>query len=138
MSNLTETVNALSMITKAGVPSSKVVVGVTSYGRAFQMTTSDCVTEMCTYTGPKSGATPGACTATAGYIANSEIYDIIQNAKGVSTFIDNSYSNILTYNDQLVSYMDEANKAVRTSVYQLAWNLGYHRLGSRSRGQLLR
>lgn len=33
--NLTETINSLSMITKAGVPSSQVVVGVTSYGRSF-------------------------------------------------------------------------------------------------------
>lgn len=33
--NSTETHTALSMITKAGVPSNKIVVGVTSYGRAF-------------------------------------------------------------------------------------------------------
>ena len=35
--NLTETINALSMITKAGVPSNKIVVGVSSYGRSFQV-----------------------------------------------------------------------------------------------------
>ena len=37
--NLTETINSLSMITKAGVPSNMVVVGVSSYGRSFQMST---------------------------------------------------------------------------------------------------
>lgn len=35
--NLTETMNSLVMITKAEVPSNKVVVGVTSYGRSFNM-----------------------------------------------------------------------------------------------------
>lgn len=34
--NRTETLNSLSMITKAGVPSHKILVGVTSYGRSFQ------------------------------------------------------------------------------------------------------
>jgi chitinase len=46
--NLTETVNALSMITKAGLPSSQIIVGVTSYGRSFQMTNAGCYTEECT------------------------------------------------------------------------------------------
>ncbi len=35
--NMTETLNALSLTTKAGVPSKKVVVGVSSYGRSFEM-----------------------------------------------------------------------------------------------------
>jgi GH18 family chitinase len=35
--NLTETINSLAMITKAGVLSNKVVVGVVSYGRSFKM-----------------------------------------------------------------------------------------------------
>lgn len=64
--NLTETLNSLSMITKAGVPSHKVIVGVTSYGRSFQMTTPGCYSSSCTYTGPTSGAYAGACTRTAG------------------------------------------------------------------------
>lgn len=116
--NLTETVNALSMITKAGVPSAKVVVGVTSYGRAFEMTKPGCVDEWCTYTGPASGATPGKCTGTAGYIANAEI-DAIISGGGVLTYNDNSFSNILVYNStQWVAYMDDNNKAERTNLYQ--------------------
>ena len=42
--NRTETQSALSMITKAGVPSNMVVVGVSSYGRSFQMSTAGKVT----------------------------------------------------------------------------------------------
>jgi chitinase len=121
--NLTETVNALSMITKAGVPSAKVVAGVTSYGRAFQMTTPGCVDAWCTYTGPVSGATPGQCTGTAGYLANAEIYDIINNG-GTFTYNDDSFSNILVYNStQWVAYMNENNKGLRTSLFQ-SYHLG--------------
>lgn len=122
--NLTETINALSMITKAGVPSSKVIVGVTSYGRAFEMTTQGCVNEMCTYAGPASQATPGECTGTAGYIANAEIDDIISGGVNVFTYNDDSFSNILVYNStQWVAYMDDNNKAQRTSLYK-SYNLG--------------
>lgn len=64
--NITETLNSLSMITKAGVPSAKVIVGVTSYGRSFQMTTAGCYDATCTYTGPESGAYAGVCTGTPG------------------------------------------------------------------------
>ena len=65
------------MITKAGVPSNQVVVGVSSYGRAFEMTTPGCSDEMCTYHGPLSTAVPGECTLTPGYIGNAENDDII-------------------------------------------------------------
>jgi chitinase len=120
--NYTETVNALSMITKAGVPSNKVVVGVSSYGRAFKMTTPGCTTEMCTYTGKASGATPGKCTGTAGYLANYEIQDIIAHAPGVKQYFDtNSRSNIMVYNStQWVAYMSDAEKATRVSIYELS------------------
>lgn len=131
--NLTETLGALSMITKAGVPSNQIVVGVTSYGRSFQMTTPGCYTEECTYTGPSSGAYAGLCTGTPGYISNAEINAIIAgNASlitadgspvGVSgtpyTYVDTgSYSNILVYdNDQWICYMDDQNKITRAELY---------------------
>jgi chitinase len=131
--NLTETLNALSMITKAGVPSNQIIVGVTSYGRSFQMTTAGCYTELCTYTGPLSGAYAGLCTQTPGYIANAEINSILDgngtvtsgNGSAVDvgtnflTYLDsNSYSNIVVYDDtQWVGYMDNDNKASREQVY---------------------
>ncbi|KAJ6448584.1 hypothetical protein C8R45DRAFT_1224651 [Mycena sanguinolenta] len=117
--NLTETLNAFSMITKAGVPSNKLIVGVTSYGRSFQMTTAGCTGPLCTFTGPLSGATPGPCTNTAGYIANAEIDQIIANG-GVQTFHDDeSDSDILVYNSvQWVAYMDDDTKTSRTSTYK--------------------
>ncbi|KFZ19439.1 hypothetical protein V502_03643 [Pseudogymnoascus sp. VKM F-4520 (FW-2644)] len=57
--NMTETTNALVMITKAGVPTNKIIVGVTSYGRSFKMTDPNCTGPMCTYVGPLSAAKKG-------------------------------------------------------------------------------
>lgn len=117
--NITETINALSMITKAGVPSNMVVVGVSSYGRSFQMTTAGCWTEECTFTGPLSGALPGPCTGTAGYISDYEINSIASSNPTVEVYFDdNSYSNIVVYNEtQWVAYMNDSNKATRKSLY---------------------
>lgn len=131
--NLTETVNSLSMITKAGVPSNKIVVGVTSYGRSFQMTTPGCTGPMCTYTGHLSGATPGLCTGTPSYLAEAEILSILAGTGQVldpsgaldpitsyTSYLDvDSVSNIAVYNDvQWVSYMDFAQKFLRAAFYQ--------------------
>jgi chitinase len=117
--NLTETINSLSMITKAGVPSNMIVVGVSSYGRSFQMSSAGCYTEQCTYTGPDSGAYPGQCTNTAGYISDYEIGKILkQNPSAQDLFDDDSYSNILVFNDtQWVAYMNKDNKETRKALY---------------------
>src|SRR5689334_21088492 len=45
--NLTETEIALSMITKAGVDTSKIFVGESSYGRSFKLSQSGCKGPMC-------------------------------------------------------------------------------------------
>jgi chitinase len=124
--NLTETINALSMVTKAGVPNTQVVVGVASYGRSFKMTEAGCWTEMCTYTGPDSGALPGECTETGGYIANAELDTIIADNPTSEVYWDSdAFSNILVYNDtEWVSYMNSSNKAVRTLLYEVYGFLG--------------
>ncbi|RKL16563.1 hypothetical protein BFJ68_g5178 [Fusarium oxysporum] len=54
--NLTETKSSLAMVTKAGVEARKLVVGVSSYGRSFKMSSARCKGPMCTFTGPESGA----------------------------------------------------------------------------------
>jgi GH18 family chitinase len=118
--NMTETMTSLAMITKAGVPAAKVVVGVSSYGRSFQMTAAGCDGPMCTYVGPNSGATPGACTQTAGYISDAEIAAIKASTPGVKSWYDaSSQSNMLVYNNnQWIAYMDSSNKANRTAYYK--------------------
>jgi chitinase len=131
--NITETLLSLSMITKAGVPSNKIAVGVTSYGRLFQVTSPGCTGPMCTYTGGESGAYPGPCTGTAGYIANAKINAILggtgtwQTPSGAlqpiscysSYFDEDSNSNVAVYDStQCVAYMDDAVKADRKALYQ--------------------
>ncbi|KAI1352858.1 hypothetical protein F5Y01DRAFT_324113 [Xylaria sp. FL0043] len=121
--NLTETMNSLSLVTKAGVPSGKVVVGVTSYGRSFKMSTPGCTTELCTFTGSsaQSDAAKGRCTGTAGYLSNAEIMEIMNNKSRVTTkYVDkDSDTNILVYDDvQWVGYMDEGKKASRRALYE--------------------
>ncbi|EQL02078.1 Glycoside hydrolase [Ophiocordyceps sinensis CO18] len=119
--NMTETLNSLSMITKAGVPSYKIVVGVSSYGRSFEMASAACTGPQCGFTGPASTAKKGRCTDTHGYVSNAEIDEIIRlgsagskRATGVSVHTDDSDSQILVYDGtQWVAFMDDANKARR-------------------------
>ena len=79
----------------------------------------------CTFTGPDSGATPGLCTQTAGYISDAEIYKIIANDPLDQQFTDGSSdTSILVYNDtQWVAYMSKDSKASRTKQYQ-SLNMG--------------
>ncbi|KAF1973227.1 putative glycosyl hydrolase, family 18 [Bimuria novae-zelandiae CBS 107.79] len=117
--NETETKDALSMITKAGAVSNKVVVGVSSYGRSFKMQKAGCDSEMCRFTGtPRiSNANKGRCTDTAGYISNAEIKEILQGGN-VNKQWTKEGSNMFVYNDtEWVAYMDDDMKEKRASVY---------------------
>ncbi|KAJ3573148.1 hypothetical protein NPX13_g4807 [Xylaria arbuscula] len=117
--NLTETKDALSLITKAGVPSNKIVVGLSNYGRSFKMAQAGCIGPSCKFTGsPRvSNAAKGRCTGTSGYLSDAEIYDIIAFGKVNKQWVD-ADSNILVYNDtEWVAYMNSSIKAERASLY---------------------
>ncbi|RDK38944.1 hypothetical protein M752DRAFT_307004 [Aspergillus phoenicis ATCC 13157] len=126
--NLTETKQSLAMITKAGVPGAKVIVGVTSYGRSFKMADPNCWGPDCLYTGDRlnSDAKKGKCTITAGYLAGAEIGEIMKDSsRVVKSYVDTtSNSDILIYdNDEWVGYMSADTKRARTTLYS-AWGLG--------------
>lgn len=121
--NVTETHDALAMITKAGVASNKVAAGLTSYGRSFNMADGDCYTPDCFFTGSRmvSDATLGPCTNEPGILANAEIQDIIADSSRVKhNFLDkDTHSNVLVYDDnQYVSWMSEDVKKERQVFYQ--------------------
>lgn len=124
--NLTETTNALAIITEAGIPTNKVSVGVTSYGRSFKMAQKGCVGEMLRFLGKESQAAKGLCTDTAGYLANAEIREIIGLAKDpdsgytASTYHNHaSNSDVLVYDDlECVSFMTDVTKETRMNWYK--------------------
>jgi GH18 family chitinase len=129
--NLTETKQSLAMITKAGVPGSKVIVGITSYGRSFKMAEPGCWGPDCLYSGDRmnSNAAKGKCTGTGGYIADAEIAEIMEGSKRagrvVKSFVDSSSnSDVLVYDDtEWVSYMSSKTKKTRAALYS-AWGMG--------------
>lgn len=111
------------MITKAGVETRKLVIGVSSYGRSFRMSDDSCSGPLCTYTGDSthSMAYPGSCTYTGGYISNRELADIIKDHGNYSIYKSytdkTSDSNILMYGEpgavDWVAYMGKDLKADR-------------------------
>ncbi|KAI1108458.1 class 5 chitinase 1 [Nemania sp. NC0429] len=108
--NRTETQQSFSMITKAGVPSHKIMVGLPLYGRSFQMTQAGCYTELCTFTGPDSGAAKGKCTDTAGYISNWEIQQVLETpGNDAEQYFSTDAGDIIVYDGtQYISYMTTA------------------------------
>ncbi len=68
----------------------------------------------------ESDATKGRCTATAGYISNAEIGEIIKDGSRVTNhFVDaGGNSNILVYDDlKWVGYMDDDTRSSRNALY---------------------
>jgi len=131
--NLTETENALSMLTKAGVSSTKIMMGVSSYGRGFRLEDPGCDGTNCRYTGSNtvSNARKGECTDTGGYISDAEIRNIIQNSNDWPHFKsyhdDASASDILIYGDDSgtdwVGWMNTDTKRQR-AMWARARNIG--------------
>ena len=140
--NMTETMAALTMITKAGVPSHKITVGISSYGRSFKAAEPGCTGPMCRYLGEASQAAPGRCTDEAGYVSNAEINDIMKEAgassetieeafgannsrnslsvrAGTDWFRDDTESDIIVYDStEWAAFMNEQNKLSRTYKWQ--------------------
>ncbi|KAJ5081191.1 killer toxin alpha/beta [Penicillium angulare] len=124
--NLTETNYALAMITKAGVDSTKVMVGVASYGRSFGMADNDCTGPNCHYTGNRlhSTAEEGRCTKTAGIIAQAEIQEMITlNESTKSWYDEGSNSDIIVWNDTWAAYMSSDTMTSRQGYYK-SFNFG--------------
>ncbi|EFQ36789.1 glycosyl hydrolase family 18 [Colletotrichum graminicola] len=117
--NETETKDALSMITKAGAASNKILFGVSSYGRSFKMAQAGCDGETCLFTGDNrhSGAAKGRCTGTAGYISNAEIDEIKATDRSNKVWTKEG-SNIMAHdNTEWVAWMDDDMKAKRAEFY---------------------
>jgi len=101
-----ETTDAIKMIVKSGIDTTKVYGGLANYGRSFKLKwPGTCETYGCSFTGPDSGATAGNITQTPGVLAISEINALT----GTKTYDSASMCNILTYNQdtEWVAWMSE-------------------------------
>ncbi|KAF4980848.1 hypothetical protein FZEAL_3246 [Fusarium zealandicum] len=122
--NITETMTSLAMITKAGVPSYKVFVGIASYGRSFKMAKAGCTGPMCTFTGTRnvSHAMGGPCTDTKGYISSAEIREILWNKDvyNAEQWHDKSSdTDMVVYKDtEWVAWMNDKTKQSRIELYE--------------------
>jgi hypothetical protein len=104
------------MVTKAGVPSNKLTIGVSSYGRSFGMLDPSCTGVECLFGGPDSTALPGPCTETAGYVSDAEILAWVSQG-GQESFDTPSDSDIVVFEDTWVAYMGIDTKASRIALY---------------------
>lgn len=116
--NLTETTYTLAMITKAGVKTSKIYVGESSYARTFKLAQPGCRGPMCTFLGDRlnSPAAKGRCTNTGGYISNAEINEMIDGkTTSIATWHDaDSNSDMIIYDfTEWGAYMTPTTKNTR-------------------------
>ncbi|KAJ5667084.1 glycoside hydrolase [Penicillium longicatenatum] len=119
--NMTETEWALAMLTKSGIATNQIMVGVASYGRSFEMSEEGCYTPSCTWTG---AGRAGECTNTAGYISNAEINEILQTNENSQAYSDGNVTDFIVYNDtQWVGYMTNDTKTKRATWYE-GYNFG--------------
>ncbi|KAG8630143.1 hypothetical protein KVT40_001762 [Elsinoe batatas] len=114
--NLTETFDSLSMLTKAGVESHKIVVGVSSYGRGFRMSSPKCTDASCTWD-IAGEQLRGECTAENGILAAAEIDSLL--AGSTTRFHDGpSDSAIAIVNGTWwVAYLDKDTISRRSEQY---------------------
>ncbi|KAI4865394.1 family 18 glycosyl hydrolase [Hypoxylon rubiginosum] len=108
--NLTEIDQAMELLWRNKIPSSKVVLGLGFYGRSFTLADSSCKTPGCPFSGDTDdgGAKPGPCTDTSGILSAAEIQDII-SSNGITPVLDEQAAvKYMSWdNDQWVSYDDD-------------------------------
>lgn len=88
------------------------------YGRSFEMSEAGCFAEMCKFSGPASGAAPGVCTGTRGYISNWEIERILaDDSVDKQEHESEEAGDILVYeSNQWVSWMKPDTYQARVSM----------------------
>ncbi|KAL8951478.1 MAG: hypothetical protein Q9222_002555 [Ikaeria aurantiellina] len=103
--NLTEIDDGLSLLWRAGVSASNVVMGLGFYGRSFKLTSPSCTKPGCTFS---SGATAGACTGASGILSLAEIGRTIDKYSLTPSYDAKAAVKWITFNsDQWVSYDDD-------------------------------
>jgi GH18 family chitinase len=104
--NLTEINDGLSLLGRAGLSPSKVVLGLGWYGRSFTLADPSCTTPngVCQFT---TGGTAGECTKSSGTLSNTEIKRLIAAGTGTEPYDATAGVRWLTFDsNQWVSFDD--------------------------------
>lgn len=109
--NLTEIGEALDLLWRNSIDSSKVNLGLGFYGRSFTLADPTCNIPGCAFSG---GGNAGDCTATSGILSNAEIQRII-SANNLSPTLDKTAAvKYMSWDsDQWVSYDDSETYALK-------------------------
>lgn len=103
--NLTEITDALDLLWRNNIPSSKVTMGLAFYGRGFTVSDPACVEPGCTF---DSGANARRCSKEVSILLNSEIVDIMDQQGVKSTLDEDAAVKVLIFDEnQWVTYDDE-------------------------------
>ncbi|PYI28107.1 glycoside hydrolase, partial [Aspergillus indologenus CBS 114.80] len=109
--NLTEIGDALDLLWRNNIDSSKVVLGLGFYGRSFTLSDSSCTAPGCPFSG---GGEPGSCTGTSGILSDAEIRGVISKYDLTPTLDTTAGVKYMTWDsDQWVSYDDSETFALK-------------------------
>ncbi|RHZ63005.1 hypothetical protein CDV55_105498 [Aspergillus turcosus] len=101
--NLTEIDKALELLWRNNIDSSKVVMGLAFYARAYTLADAACVEPGCMFA---SGANMGNCSREIGILLNNEIDQIVADRNLTATFYDDAAAEVLHWDNQWLSYDD--------------------------------
>lgn len=94
----TNTTDAIKMIVKSGIDTTKVYGGLANYARTYELSNKNCNKYGCGFTGPDSGAKLGEVTKTPGIMSENELLEIDRSTR--TRWTDkNSWCDIMTYED---------------------------------------
>ncbi|KAJ5553988.1 glycoside hydrolase [Penicillium frequentans] len=102
--NLTEIDKAMELLWRNKIDSSKVVLGLAFYARAYTLAEPSCVEPGCMFA---SGADQGNCSREIGILLNNEIDDIVAQNSLKPTLFEDAAVEVLHWEDQWLSYDDE-------------------------------
>ncbi|PNY25607.1 Symbiotic chitinase [Tolypocladium capitatum] len=102
--NLTEIKAAVELFWRVGIKPSQIALGFGFYGRSFTLADPSCTRPGCPF---RSGAKPGICTGTSGYLAYYEVQDMLKNDKITPVHDKEAAVKYFSWgNDQWISYDD--------------------------------
>ncbi|KAL6703942.1 hypothetical protein ACN47E_008880 [Coniothyrium glycines] len=111
--DLKEIDEVLNIAWAHGIPSSKINLGISNYGRGYTVTDSKCAWYGCAFT---AGNRAGACTQEEGMLSGCEIRRLIGEKQLKSKFIEGQAKvKEISWDNQWIGYDDEESRAAKLS-----------------------